>query len=94
MKAKAFYITLAISLVLGFTMNYIGFSPIKALIYSAILYGLTAPVLIVIILHISNSKKIMGKLTNRWGSNFLGFTTLMLMTLSAAVLIYMLIAGK
>ena len=59
-QAKVFYIIVAISLVLGLSLNYIGISPIKALIYSAILYGLTAPVLIAIILHISNSKKIMG----------------------------------
>ena len=63
-KAKAFYIIIAISLILGLSLNYIGISPIKALIYSAILYGLTAPVLIAIILHISNNKKIMGKNTN------------------------------
>src|SRR5664279_431131 len=48
-KAKAFYIIIANSLILGLSMNYIGISPIKALIYSAILYGLTAPVLIAII---------------------------------------------
>ena len=58
-KAKAFYLIIGISLILGLTLNYIGLSPVKALIYSAILYGLTAPVLIAIILHISNNKKIM-----------------------------------
>lgn len=88
-EAKAFYIVIAISLILGLSMNYIGISPIKALIYSAILYGLTAPVLIAIILHISNNKKIMGKFTNGKTSNILGFATLVLMTVAAVVLIYM-----
>jgi NRAMP (natural resistance-associated macrophage protein)-like metal ion transporter len=92
-KAKAFYIIIAISLILGLSMNYIGISPIKALIYSAILYGLTAPVLIGIILHISNNKKIMGKFTNGKTSNVLGFVTLVLMTITAVILIYMLIIG-
>jgi NRAMP (natural resistance-associated macrophage protein)-like metal ion transporter len=63
-QAKAFYFIITISLILGLTLNYIGLSPIKALIYSAILYGLTAPVMIAIILHISNNKKIMGNYTN------------------------------
>lgn len=90
-QAKAFYLIIAISLILGLSLNYIGISPIKALIYSAILYGLTAPVLIAIILHISNNKAIMGKNTNGRVSNILGFITLILMTISAAVLIYMLI---
>jgi len=56
-EARAFYIVMAISLLLGLSLNYIGISPVKALIYTAILYGITAPVLIAIILHISNNKK-------------------------------------
>ena len=93
-NAKAFYIIIAISLILGLSLDYIGLSPIKALIYSAILYGLTAPVLIAIILHISNNKKIMGKHTNRKTSNILGSATLFLMTVTAVILIYMLLTGN
>jgi len=92
-QAKMFYIIMAISLILGLSLNYIGISPIKALIYSAILYGLTAPVLIAIILHISNNKKIMGKNTNGKRSNILGFTTLILMTATAVVLVYLQFRG-
>ena len=87
-EAKAFYIIIAISLILGLAINYIGISPIQALIYTAILYGLTAPVLIVIILHISNNKKIMGKFTNGPWANFFGFLTLIIMTMAAGLLIY------
>jgi NRAMP (natural resistance-associated macrophage protein)-like metal ion transporter len=92
-QAKAFYLIIAISLILGLLMNFIGISPIKALIYSAVLYGLTAPVLIAIILHISNNRKIMGKYINGRISNVLGFVTLILMTIAAVVLIVMLIKG-
>jgi NRAMP (natural resistance-associated macrophage protein)-like metal ion transporter len=88
-QAKIFYIIIGISLVLGLSMTYMGISPIDALIYSAILYGMTAPVLIVIILHISNNKKIMGKFTNSRKSNIFGFAALILMTAAAGVLIYM-----
>jgi Mn2+/Fe2+ NRAMP family transporter len=93
-KAKAFYLIIGISLILGLTLNYIGLSPVKALIYSAILYGLTAPVLIAIILHISNNKKIMGKNTNGKISNILGFAALALMTVAGVILIYMQLKGK
>jgi Mn2+/Fe2+ NRAMP family transporter len=92
-KAKAFYFIIAVSLLLGLSLNYIGISPIKALIYSAILYGLTAPILIAIILHISNNKKIMGNNTNGKGSNILGFAALALMTAAAVILIYLQIKG-
>ncbi len=88
-EARGFYTIIAISLVLGLSMNYIGITPIQSLIYTAILYGLTAPVLIAIILHISNNKKIMGTNVNGSISNFLGFTALIIMTVAAVALIYM-----
>ena len=88
-EARPFYLVIAISLLIGLSLNYIGISPIQGLIYAAVLYGLTAPVLIAIILHISNNKKIMGKFTNGRISNIFGFATLILMTISAMLLIYL-----
>ncbi len=88
-EAKAFYAVIAVSLVLGLSLNYIGISPIKALIYTAILYGLTAPVLIAIILHICNNKKVMGQYTNSRKSNILGFSALIIMTIAAVALLYL-----
>lgn len=93
-EAKAFYAVIAISLILGLSLNYIGISPIKALIYTAILYGMTAPVLIAIILHICNNKKVMGDFTNSTKSNILGFSALIIMTVSALVLIYFQLSGN
>ncbi|MBC7586882.1 MAG: divalent metal cation transporter [Chitinophagaceae bacterium] len=87
-QAKPFYIIIAISLLLGLSLNYLGISPIKALLYTAILYGLTSPILIAIILHISNNKKIMKDNINGRLSNFLGFLTLAIMTAAAIALIY------
>jgi Mn2+/Fe2+ NRAMP family transporter len=75
---------------LGLMMQFLGISPIKALVYTAVLYGLTAPVLISLILHICNNKKIMGKYTNKRTTNFLGIITLLLMTSAAAALLYLL----
>ena len=92
-EAKAFYTIIAISLLLGLSLNYVGISPVKALIYTAILYGLTAPVLIAIILHISNNKSIMGENVNGKTSNILGFAALIIMTAAAVVLIYMQLTG-
>ncbi|HWC51964.1 MAG TPA: divalent metal cation transporter [Chitinophagaceae bacterium] len=93
-EARTFYIIIALSLILGLSLNYIGISPVKALIYSAILYGLTAPVLIAIILHISNNKKIMGEFTNTKTSNIAGIITFILMTAAAVVLIFLELIGK
>jgi Mn2+/Fe2+ NRAMP family transporter len=87
-EAKGFYLIIAISLLLGLSMNYLGISPIKALIYTAVLYGITAPVLIGIILHISNNKKIMGKHVNDRRGNVLGFIALVIMSFAALLLMY------
>jgi len=87
-EAKPFYWVIIISLLIGLAINYIGISPVQALLYTAILYGVTSPVLIAVILHISNNKKVMGKFTNGKLSNILGAIALLLMTASAALLVY------
>jgi NRAMP (natural resistance-associated macrophage protein)-like metal ion transporter len=87
-EAKPFYWVIIISLLIGLAINFVGISPVKALIYTAILYGVSSPVLIGVILHMSNNKKIMGKFTNGKLSNILGVITLLLTTASAVALLY------
>jgi NRAMP (natural resistance-associated macrophage protein)-like metal ion transporter len=87
-EAKGFYITLIVSLLIGLSLDFLGISPIKALIYTAVLYGLTAPVMIAIVLHICNNRDVMGKFTNRRYSNVAGVITLVLMTAAAIALLW------
>ena len=87
-QAKPFYWVIIISLLIGLVINFIGISPVQALIYTAILYGISSPVLIGVILHISNNKKIMGEFTNGVLSNTLGFITLIVMIASVTALLY------
>jgi Mn2+/Fe2+ NRAMP family transporter len=87
-EAPGFYLIITLSLIAGLSMDFLGISPMKALIYTAILYGLTAPVMIAIILHICNNKKVMGDSVNGKGSNILGALTLILMSVCAGMLIY------
>jgi NRAMP (natural resistance-associated macrophage protein)-like metal ion transporter len=87
-SAKAFYGTVIVSLTLGLVLNFVGVSPIQSLIYTAILYGLTAPVLILLVMHIGNNKKVMGKFTNGRWSNILGGLAFILMAVSAVALLY------
>ena len=87
-KAKPFYVTIIISLLIGLSLDFIGISPVQALVYTAILYGITSPVLIAIIMHIGNNKEVMKEFTNSKLSNFLGGLTLLLMTAAAFALIY------
>src|SRR5579862_3856920 len=92
-QAKPFYISIIISLVVGLSLDFLGVSPIKALLYTAISYGLTAPIMITMVLHIGNNKKIMKKHVNSTLSNVLGLITLVIMTVAAVALIYFLLTG-
>jgi Mn2+/Fe2+ NRAMP family transporter len=87
-QAKPFYGMIVVSLVAGLCLQFLGITPVQALLYTAILYGLTAPVMIAVLLHIGNNKKIMGHHTNSVLSNVLGWLTLLLMTAAAVGLIW------
>ncbi len=87
-QAKPFYGMIVVSLVAGLCLQFLGITPVQALLYTAILYGLTAPVMIGVLLHIGNNKKIMGDHTNSVLSNVLGWFTLLLMTAAAVGLIW------
>jgi len=87
-QAPAFYGTIFISLVAGVLLDMLGISPIQALLYTAILYGLTAPIIIAVVLHLANNKVIMGKYTNTRLSNSLVSITLLLMSAAAIALLY------
>jgi NRAMP (natural resistance-associated macrophage protein)-like metal ion transporter len=86
-EAKGFYLVMAVSILASLLINLTGISPVRALILTAIVYGLTAPVLIGIILHICNRKSIMGSYVNNPLQNLLGGLALLLMAMAAAGLL-------
>ncbi len=87
-EARAFYIVIILSLVIGLLINIMGISPMQALIYTAILYGITSPVMIAVVLHIGNNKKIMNNFTNSRFSNILGGITFIIMSVATILLLY------
>ena len=94
-RAKGFYVTIAAVIVVGYLLNFVhAISPVKALLYSAVLNGLVAPPLIVVLLFICNNRKIVGKNANGWLSNTLGWLTVIIMSLAGGLLIWLLCTGK
>ena len=87
-QAPGFYGTLVVSLLAGLCLDFLHISPIQALLYTAILYGLTAPVMIAVVLHICNNPAIMGESVNGRRAKILGGAGLVLMTLAAIALIW------
>jgi NRAMP (natural resistance-associated macrophage protein)-like metal ion transporter len=60
-RAKAFYATIALAMVLGAAANLFRLSPIKALIWAAALNAIVAVPVMVLIMRMASSKKIMGQ---------------------------------
>lgn len=87
-QAKGFYGVITLSILVALLINFIGVDPIKALILSAVIYGLTAPILIGFIIHIASRKDIMGRWKSGWKSNTLGIIGFLFMTITALLLIY------
>jgi NRAMP (natural resistance-associated macrophage protein)-like metal ion transporter len=87
-QAYAFYGVIIISMLIGLGLNFIGLNPIKALIYSAVLNGVVAPIIIVLVLLIARNKKVMGEWKNSKLSAGLGWLLAALMTTSGVAAVY------
>ena len=61
-KAVAFYAVLAISVLLGIGLNFTPLDPIKALYWSAVVNGVLAPPVMVLLMLLVRKEKVMGKL--------------------------------
>ncbi|MET3033003.1 divalent metal cation transporter, partial [Flavobacterium johnsoniae] len=89
-KARLFYISIIFSLAVSVGLDFFGISAIQALLYTAVCYGLTAPVMVAVVLHIGSNRKIMGENTNSMLSNALGAIALIIMSAAAFALLYFL----
>ncbi len=85
--AHGFYGVIALATLVGLLVNFIGVPPFKMLYYTAVFNGLAAPGLLVLILLISNNKKIMGKHTNGPISNILGIVITTIMFVAGVMLL-------
>jgi NRAMP (natural resistance-associated macrophage protein)-like metal ion transporter len=92
-QAKIFYTTILLALIIGLAINALGISPITVLIYTAVLYGVSAPPILILIFLIANNKKIMGDNRNSLLSNILVLITILLMSVAAILLLYFQFSG-
>lgn len=87
-RAKQFYAVIAISTIVGMAMNFFGMNAISALFWSAVINGLVAPPLLVLIMLIVNNEKIMGDKVNSRMTNFAGWASTAAMTAAAVALVF------
>ncbi|MGA0118317.1 MAG: NRAMP family divalent metal transporter [Ilumatobacteraceae bacterium] len=87
-QARAFYMVIVVSMCLGMAMNLVGLDPVRALYWSAILNGVAAPPLIVMIWILSRRESVLGeRRSGRLSSTFVGLAALVSATLPAIYLL-------
>jgi len=82
-NARGFYAVIALATLVGLFLNFLGINPITALVYTAIINGVVAVPLLVLILLVANNRAIMGDYTNGRLSNVIGVLTALFMSLAA-----------
>lgn len=92
-QARRFYAVIVAATVVGAAINLLGINAIAALYYSAVINGLVAPPMLLLIMLIGNNRQIMGKRVNGRLSNTLGWLTTLLMTLAALALMASFVLG-
>jgi NRAMP (natural resistance-associated macrophage protein)-like metal ion transporter len=74
-EAPRFYGTIVVCTLVGLCLNFLGINPIQALVGVAIINGLLMPPLLLLTLHATNNRAIMGDRTNGLPLNLLGGLT-------------------
>lgn len=89
-QAHAFYGVIILSVLIGLGINFLNINPIKALIWSAVLNGLVAPLVLALIVIISSSPHIMGEWVNKKAVTRWGWAVTVLMVISGIAAIWSL----
>ena len=92
-RAPQFYAVIIAATLVGMALNFLGINPITALVLSAVLNGLLAGPLLVLVMLVSNDRRVLGERTNGRLLNTIGWVTTGVMGLAAIGLIVTTITG-
>ncbi|WP_242096754.1 Nramp family divalent metal transporter [Sphingomonas sp. CROZ-RG-20F-R02-07] len=85
--AKLFYGTIVGVTVLAVGLNFLGFNPMRALVWSGIVQGFSVPPLLLMMMLMTNDRAVMGAQTNGWVTNLLGGATVLAAFAATACLV-------
>jgi Mn2+/Fe2+ NRAMP family transporter len=74
-EAKAFYAVIVLVTLIAVGLNFLGVNPMKALVWSGIVQGFSTPPLLLLIMLMTNNRRIMGAQVNSRALNILGWIT-------------------
>ena len=82
-SAVRFYLIIALSMALGMAMNYVGLDAVAMLFWAAVVNGILAPPLIVLVALLTGDRKVMGDQPSAWWIRGLGWVTAAVMGVAA-----------
>ncbi len=82
-RARKFYAVMAVAMALGLALNLAGLSALRMLFWSAVINGLLAPPLILLVILVTSNTKVMGEHVNPPLLRYLGWATFVLMVAAA-----------
>jgi NRAMP (natural resistance-associated macrophage protein)-like metal ion transporter len=82
--SRKFYALIAVAMLLGLALNFAGFNAVKMLFYSAVLNGVLAPPLIVLVVLLTSKSKVMGIRVSSRPLRYFGWATAAIMTAAVA----------
>ncbi len=85
-RAKQFYLVIIIATLLGIAIPAFRLHPVEILVWTAVIFGLVSPPLILLLIHMANNPKIMGKYISRPHSNIIAYILFLIMTGSAILM--------
>jgi len=85
--AKKFYGVLATAVALGLALNYLKVSAVKMLFYAAVVNGMLAPPLIVLVTMLTSDEKVMGSRVSSPLLKWIGWVTAFVMTAATIAMI-------
>ena len=86
-SAKRFYAVIAVSVAVGLALHYAGLNAVKMLFWSAVVNGMLAPPLVILVVLVTSDRKVMGHRTNSPVMRVLGWTCAAAMSVAAVALI-------
>jgi NRAMP (natural resistance-associated macrophage protein)-like metal ion transporter len=90
-EAKPFYTAVVLFTIVAIGLNFFGINPMKALVYSGIVQGFSTPFLMLLVMLITNNRKIMGRWVNTRRMNVLGWLTMAAMFAATVGLVVTLV---
>ncbi|WFU11647.1 Nramp family divalent metal transporter (plasmid) [Rhizobium sp. CB3090] len=74
-EAPGFYVVIGVVTAVAVALNFLGFNPMRALVWSGIVQGFSTPPLLLLIILMTNNRKIMGDQVNSRAMNIMACVT-------------------